>query len=58
MAKEKGLIPVTNKEVFGNNTVEANVAKFAPCLKSEPIAFRYGLINGSPSELAALQPLK
>lgn len=48
MAKEKGLTPVTNKEVLGSLTVDAAVAKFAPCLKSAPIAFKYGLTNGIP----------
>lgn len=52
MAKEKGLIPVTNNEVFGKSTVEAKVAKLAPCLKSDPIDWRYGLINGSPRDCA------
>lgn len=55
IAREKGLIPVTNKEVLGKSTVDASVAKLAPCLKSEPRARRYGLNNGKPSARAVDQ---
>jgi hypothetical protein len=41
---------------LGIKTVDASVAKLAPCLKSEPIDWRYGLRKGSPRALAALIP--
>ncbi|PWA79070.1 Heavy metal-associated domain, HMA [Artemisia annua] len=46
--KGGGLSPDTNKEVCGSSTVDASVAKFAPCRKSDPIDFKYGLTNGIP----------
>lgn len=52
MASEKGLIPDTNKDVFGKRTVDAKVAKFAPFRKSDPIDCKYGLRKGIPRDSA------
>ena len=47
---------MTNSEVCGKRTVDANVAKLAPCLKSDPIDCKYGLKNGIPRACAAFFP--